>query len=104
MIDVNRLVEPDRVHRSVYTDQAVFDAEMEHLFERTWIYCGHVSQIPKPGDYQAVRIGRQPMVMVRDRDGGIRVLYVALTRPTQRLVTLDIGGPGAWRSVLDARD
>ena len=29
-----------------------------------------------------------------------RVLYVALTRPTQVLVTFDIGGEGAWRSAL----
>jgi hypothetical protein len=27
----------------------------------------------------------------------VRSLYVALTRPTQRLVTLDLGSPGAWR-------
>jgi hypothetical protein len=29
------------------------------------------------------------------------VLYVALTRPTQRLVTIDVGAPGAWRDSLD---
>jgi phenylpropionate dioxygenase-like ring-hydroxylating dioxygenase large terminal subunit len=74
-MDVKPLVEPDRVHRRVYTDQAIFDREMERIFERVWVYCGHESQIPRPGDYYTVQVGRQPMVMVRDRDRGIRVLY-----------------------------
>ena len=38
-----------------------------------------------------------PDEVVAESPGGVRVLYVALTRPTQRLVTIDVGGPGAWR-------
>ena len=32
-IDLDHLVQPDRVHKSVYTDQQLFDLEMEHIFE-----------------------------------------------------------------------
>ena len=38
-----------------------------------------------------------PDDVAAEAPGGIRVLYVALTRPTQRLVTLDLDGRGAWR-------
>ena len=38
-----------------------------------------------------------PDRIIEEAPGGVRVLYVALTRPTQRLVTLDVGAPGAWR-------
>jgi DNA helicase IV len=38
-----------------------------------------------------------PDDVVAEAPGGVRSLYVALTRPTQRLVTLDLGQPGAWR-------
>lgn len=38
-----------------------------------------------------------PDAIVAESPGGERVLYVALTRATQRLVTLDVGGTGAWR-------
>ena len=38
-----------------------------------------------------------PDDVVAESPGGVRSLYVALTRPTQRLVTLDLGRPGAWR-------
>ena len=74
-LDVRRMVEPDRVHRSVYSDPAIFDLEMKRIFERVWIYCGHESQVRKPGDYYTLQIGRQPMLMVRGTDGTINVLY-----------------------------
>ncbi len=73
--DLTSFVEPDRVRREVYTDRDIFELEMQRIHERVWIYCGHLSQIPKAGDYYTVQIGRQPMVMVRDADGGVNVLY-----------------------------
>jgi len=74
-LDLAALVEPDRVHRSVYADPAIFDREMARIHERVWIYCGHLSQVPKPGDYYAVQVGRQPMLLVRGKDGQAHVLY-----------------------------
>src|SRR5262245_27145757 len=73
--DLSKAVEPDRVRRELYTDPAVFELEMQRIHETVWIYCGHLSQIPKSGDYYTVQIGRQPMIMVRKSDGGVAVLY-----------------------------
>jgi phenylpropionate dioxygenase-like ring-hydroxylating dioxygenase large terminal subunit len=74
-MDTQSLVEPDRVHKSVYTDQQIFDREMDNIFEKVWVYCGHESQIPNAGDYYALTIGRQPMMMVRAADRSIHVLH-----------------------------
>jgi phenylpropionate dioxygenase-like ring-hydroxylating dioxygenase large terminal subunit len=63
------------VRREVYTDPRIFDVEMERIHERHWIYCGHESQVRKTGDYYTVQVGRQPMVMVRGKDGRVNVLY-----------------------------
>ena len=79
-MDISQLVEPDRVHRSVYTDQEIFDQEIENIFEKVWVYCGHESQVPNAGDFYTVTIGRQPMVMIRDHDGDC-LLY---TSPSPR--------------------
>ncbi|HEX7053987.1 MAG TPA: aromatic ring-hydroxylating dioxygenase subunit alpha [Burkholderiales bacterium] len=68
------LVEDDRVHRDVYTSQEIFQLEMERLWSRTWVYVGHTSQVPNPGDYITLDIGTQPAIMVRHTDGSIRVL------------------------------
>jgi len=73
--DLGRLVEPDRVHHSVYNDPDIFEMEMKNIFHRVWLYCGHETQVPKPGDYYTVLLGRQPMIMVRHSDGKIHVLY-----------------------------
>lgn len=75
MQSLKDLVEPDRVHRTVYTDQDIFDREISQIFERVWVYCGHESQVKNRGDYHTVQIGRQPMIMVRGANGGINVLY-----------------------------
>ena len=74
-ITPNKMVEPDRVHRLAYTSQDVFDLEISNIFEKVWVYCGHESQVKNAGDYATLQIGRQPMVMVRGRDGQVRVLY-----------------------------
>jgi phenylpropionate dioxygenase-like ring-hydroxylating dioxygenase large terminal subunit len=73
-IDVRDLVRGDRVHRRLYTDPAIFDAEMHAIFEHTWVFIGHASEVPEAGDYKTTYIGRNPVVMVRDRDAQIQVL------------------------------
>jgi superfamily I DNA/RNA helicase len=51
-------------------------------------------------EYDAVLV-IAPDEIVTESPGGIRSLYVALTRPTQRLVTLDVGSAGDWRRSLE---
>jgi phenylpropionate dioxygenase-like ring-hydroxylating dioxygenase large terminal subunit len=105
------LVEPDRVHRSVYTDPNIFAREMEQIFEKVWVYCGHESQVPSTGDYYTVQIGRQPMVMVRKVDGRIAVLYNRCPHRGVQLCGARYGNTGsslvcsyhAWSFHLDGR-
>lgn len=106
---VSALVQPDRVHRDVYLDQEIFDLEMEWLWSNTWIYVGHASQVPKPGDYFATEVATQPVVMVRDESGGIRVLMNRCAHKGARLVSDTQGHVGrffrcpyhAWAYNLD---
>jgi benzoate/toluate 1,2-dioxygenase subunit alpha len=79
--DVAKLVEPGRVHRRVYADADVFELEMERIFGRAWLFVGHISQVPNPGDYITTELGRQPVIMARHSDGKVHVL---LNRCTHR--------------------
>ncbi|HKT75209.1 MAG TPA: Rieske 2Fe-2S domain-containing protein, partial [Sphingobium sp.] len=85
------LVQDERVHSSIYTDPAIFADEMANIFERCWIFVGHDSEIPNPGDFRTRKIGKQPVLFVRGRDGVARVL---MNRCTHRGVQLCIEDRG----------
>ncbi len=69
------LAEPTRVRNAIYTDPRVFDAEMERIFARSWVYVGHDSEVPAPGDFKTATIGTRPVIIVRGDDASVRVFY-----------------------------
>ncbi|HCN73692.1 MAG TPA: ribosomal subunit interface protein, partial [Pusillimonas sp.] len=73
--EIAGLVRPDSVHKRVYTDPEIFKLEMDRIYGQAWIYVGHESQVKNPGDYITSRIGDQDVIMTRDSDGKINVLY-----------------------------
>jgi len=111
MKPVGNLVESDRVHRSVYTDPEIFDREIEQIWEKIWVYAGHESQIKVTGDYFTLQVGRQPIVVVRSADGGIRALYNRCPHRGVQLCGNRAGNTGstfvcsyhAWSFHLDGR-
>jgi fatty-acyl-CoA synthase len=50
-INVGDVVIEDRVHGRLYYDPAIFHEEMEKIWHRQWVYVGHESEVPEPGDY-----------------------------------------------------
>jgi phenylpropionate dioxygenase-like ring-hydroxylating dioxygenase large terminal subunit len=74
MIDYKALVQDDRIHASLYTDPRVFTDEMERIFHRGWVFVGHDTEIPRPGDYVTRHVGSEPVVMVRGINGSLSVL------------------------------
>ena len=106
---ISALVEPNRAHRKAYVDPDLFELEMERIFERLWIYIGHESQVKSPGDYYLAQVGRQPMVMTRDHNGEIHVLYNRCPHRGAQLCSARKGNAGrrircsyhAWMFNLD---
>lgn len=68
------LVDGDRVHPDAFLDPRVFDAEMARIFMGGWVYVAHESEIAHPGDYKTTVMGREPVIVSRDRDGALHVL------------------------------
>ena len=106
---LKRLVQPDRVHRDVYTDPEVFQLEMERLWARSWVYLGHDSQIPNEGDYLTLDVAGKPLIVVRHPDASVRVLINRCAHKGSKLVGDPAGNAGktfrcpyhAWTYRLD---
>ena len=89
LYDWDELVHEDRVHRLIYTDPAVFDAEMNHIFGGTWVYLAHESQIPNPNDFVTGKLGLRPLIITRDSEGVIRALFQSLHTSRHDALSLD---------------
>lgn len=85
-----------KVHRSVYTDPALFELEIKHVWEATWIYIGHESQIPKVNDYLTTVIGRQPVIISRGADGQLRGFINACSHRGAMVARKDKGNAKRW--------
>ncbi|WP_444900750.1 aromatic ring-hydroxylating dioxygenase subunit alpha [Microbulbifer sp. VAAC004] len=57
-----------------YTSEAIFQREMEQIFEDGWVFITAESSLAKQGDYFALNIGRTPVALVRGADGQLRAL------------------------------
>src|SRR6202140_732115 len=64
-----------RINGRVYRDAELFQRELERIWYRVWVYVGHESEVPTPGDFVRRQIGLQPVIMVRGQDGKVRVFY-----------------------------
>ena len=76
--DAAALVQPRQLHRDIYLSPAVFALEMSRLWAGAWLFVGHDSQVPQPGDYTTMTLAGQPVMMIRreagDAPGAIAVL------------------------------
>ena len=55
-----------------FTSPAVYAAEMERIFGRSWVHVADLPRLREPGDFVAATIGTTPVVVVRGHDGEVR--------------------------------
>ena len=59
----------------LYSDPEVYEREQQRIFGGPcWCYVGLSAEIPRPGDFKRSVIGDKPVVMTRDKEGGINVV------------------------------
>lgn len=72
--DVAQLIREDSVHGSLYTNDKLFELEMEKIFYGGWVFVGHDSEVPAIGDFQRRTLGREEVLMIRQRDQSVAVV------------------------------
>ncbi|MEM1110811.1 MAG: Rieske 2Fe-2S domain-containing protein [Pseudomonadota bacterium] len=83
MLDLDDLVSEDasRISRRCWSDPAVYAAEKKGIFGRAWLFLGHESQIPKPGDFVQAYMCETPVILARGEDGEV---YASINSCTHR--------------------
>jgi p-cumate 2,3-dioxygenase alpha subunit len=63
-----------RVHRSAFVDEQILQVEREMIFDKSWLFAGHASEISKPGDFVTRHVAGRPLILTTSDDGEIRAL------------------------------
>ena len=79
LVEIDRTHGHFRVHRSAYKNPEVFEHEKQLIFGRCWLYVGHRTEIPKPGDYVTRRVGGRDLIFARNRKGEVVALVNSCT-------------------------
>jgi phenylpropionate dioxygenase-like ring-hydroxylating dioxygenase large terminal subunit len=66
--------EAGTVDRAIFTDEAIYQLELERIFARAWNFMCHETQIPKAGDFFLSFIGEESVIATRDKKGQLQVL------------------------------
>jgi p-cumate 2,3-dioxygenase subunit alpha len=72
-IDDDREMPRFRVSRRAMTDPEVFAREKHVIFNHSWLYVGHETELRKPNDFKTRDVAGRPLIFARDAKGSIRV-------------------------------
>ncbi|MEN5180917.1 Rieske 2Fe-2S domain-containing protein [Comamonas sp. 4034] len=85
-----------RCRRDIFTNPELFELEMKYLFESNWVYLAHESQIPDNNDYYTTTIGRQPIIVTRDKQGELHAVINACAHKGAMLCRRKHGNKGSF--------
>ncbi|MCS4503795.1 aromatic ring-hydroxylating dioxygenase subunit alpha [Arhodomonas aquaeolei] len=117
MFDAGRLrslldgrLENHPMPREFYVDQEVYEADLEMIFYREWIFAGHTFELDRPGKYLTLQVGLYPVVVVRGADGEIRAFHNVCRHRGMRICSEEKGTAAKlvcpyhqWTYELDGR-
>lgn len=77
--------------RPFYTAPDLYQADLDLIWYRDWIFAASIAELPKPGAYVTLQLGAYPVVVVRGADGDIRAFHNVCRHRGQRLCSKPSG-------------
>jgi phenylpropionate dioxygenase-like ring-hydroxylating dioxygenase large terminal subunit len=87
LVDVDRGI----VSREIFVSEEVYQQEQAQIFGRVWLFVGHESQIPQPGDYFVSSMGEESVILCRDRASRIHVFLNSCRHRGMKVCRYDEG-------------
>ena len=98
------------LERDFYTKPEDFQIDLDLIWYRDWLFVGHDCEVLNPGQYLTVQVGEYPVVVVRDRDGGLRAFHNSCRHRGSRICSEEHGTSARlmcpyhqWTYSLDGR-
>lgn len=89
--------EEARLPAWILNDDSVFEYEKERIFHKAWIFLGHESEIPDPGDYITRYIADDCFIVIRDENEEVNVHLNACTHKGMQLCRTQAGNASHFR-------
>jgi Rieske 2Fe-2S family protein len=98
------------LERDFYVSPENFQVDLDMIWYRDWLFVGHDCELLNPGQYLTVQIGEYPVIVVRDREGGVRAFHNSCRHRGSRICN-EVHGTSArlvcpyhqWTYALDGR-
>ena len=78
-LEIKNLIKKQKINHSLdqefYINDDIFDLDIQNIFNKQWVFVGHVSRIPKIGDYFLFNIGKESIIIIRGKDNIIYSHY-----------------------------
>ncbi len=79
------------ISREIFVNEAIYAEEQEKIFARAWLFVGHESQIPNPGDFVGSCMGEESVILCRDRAGEVHVFLNSCRHRGMKVCRYDEG-------------
>jgi len=83
-----------------YYDPAIYELEQERIFSQTWVCVGRAATISTVGSYQTASIGRESILIIRNRDDKLNAFLNVCRHRGSRLCT---GSTGQLKGSIQCR-
>tara|TARA_B100000579_G_C22823002_1_gene851615 strand:+ start:623 stop:1855 length:1233 start_codon:yes stop_codon:yes gene_type:complete len=72
---INKQKDNHSLDQAFYVNDKIFDLDLKNIFSKQWVFVGHISRIPNFGDYFLFNIGKESIIIIRDKNDSIYAHY-----------------------------
>jgi phenylpropionate dioxygenase-like ring-hydroxylating dioxygenase large terminal subunit len=90
---IEGLVDVDRgtISREIFVSEEIYAQESQQIFARAWLFVGHESQVPRPGDFVTSSMGEDSVILCRDGAGRLHVFLNSCRHRGMKVCRYDEG-------------